>query len=288
MSGFSDAWLGLREPLDSAARDPDLVAGLVSATPHRPIVVTDLACGTGANLRYLGPRLGGRQDWRLIDHDDALLEAIPARLDAWASTVGATLDDSGGALTVRGEAFECHIERSAMDLSHNIESLDVPSQSLVTAAALLDLVSAPWLEALAERCRQARATVLFALTYDGHIELAPHDPDDDTVIALVNRHQRTDKGFGPALGPTAADTATDVFASRGYRVEHARSDWHIDDGHRVLQEALLADWATAACAVAPDETTAIKRWAARRAQIAALHSHVVVGHVDLLARIAAG
>jgi len=284
LSEFSESWLSLREPLDTAARDAALVATLAAALPARPLVVTDLAAGTGANLRYLVPRLGGEQHWRLIDHDAALLDAVPARLDAWARGLGATLTTRDGVLDVCGSTFVCRVERIRLDLVRGIDSLDVPPRSLVTASALLDLVSAPWLDALAARCDRARARALFALTYDGRIEFDERDADDDAVTALVNRHQRTDKGFGPALGPTAADHAVDAFTKLGYRVERARSDWHVDENHRALRDALITDWVSAACATAPDRTRTVEQWAQRRLRTAATRSRIVVGHADVLAR----
>ena len=281
MSGFSDAWLAQREPLDAASRDAGLVGELLSAAPHRPIVVTDLAAGTGANLRYLAPRLGGEQLWRLIDHDSGLLEAMPARLGAWAKSVDATVRRDSGQLIVKGPSFDCSIECVPMDLSDGIASLAIEPHSLVTASALLDLVSAAWLAVLANRCRQASAKALFALTYDGRVDFDPPDADDALVVELVNRHQRTDKGFGPALGPAAAEHAGEAFRNLGFEVATARSDWQIGDRQCDLQRTLLADWASAAREIAPDESTTIDRWAARRAEAG---TRLVVGHVDLLAR----
>lgn len=284
MSGFSDAWLAQREPLDAASRDAGLVTGLRSATLHRPIVVTDLASGSGANLRYLAPRLGGEQHWRLIDHDSGLLAAMPARLDAWAASADATVRRDREQLIVKGPSFDCHIERVSMDLSDGIASLAIEPHSLVTASALLDLVSAAWLEELAKRCQQASATGFFALTYDGRVDFEPPDADDALVVDLINRHQRTDKGFGPALGPAAAEHSGEVFRDLGFEVTTARSDWRIGDQHCDLQRTLLADWASAAQEIAADESTTIDRWAERRARRTEAGTRLVVGHVDLLAR----
>ena len=63
MSGFSAEWLALREPLDARSRSAELVARLRADAPDGTRRIVDLATGTGANLRYLAPRLGGDQDW---------------------------------------------------------------------------------------------------------------------------------------------------------------------------------------------------------------------------------
>src|SRR5690606_35877728 len=122
-----------------------------------------------------------------------------------------------------------------VDLAASLEKLALPRHSLVTASALLDLVSADWLRRLSAFCAEAEAAVLFALTYDGRIEAMPRHPDDELVRELVNRHQTTDKGFGPALGPAAAAAAVDAFVERGYEVTSAPSDWRLHPGQRELQ-----------------------------------------------------
>ena len=82
-------------------------------------------------------------------------------------------------------------------------ALDGPID-LVTTSALLDLVSAEWLERLVVETAARRLPVYAALSYDGKIALSPQDPFDSDIVAAVNRHQHGDKGFGPALGPEAA------------------------------------------------------------------------------------
>lgn len=45
----------------------------------------DLASGTGANLRFLAPLLGGEQHWRLVDHDPVLLARGEEQCGAWVA-----------------------------------------------------------------------------------------------------------------------------------------------------------------------------------------------------------
>ena len=67
------------------------------------------------------------------------------------------------------------------------------------------------------KCRPGRA-LLAVLTYDGRMTLTPPDPFDAHVRRLVNRHQRTDKGFGAALGPLATDWLCQQARSHGAQV----------------------------------------------------------------------
>lgn len=264
MSGFSPDWLELREPCDTRARSEELVIALRSLLPSRPLRVLDLGAGTGANIRYLAPLLGGEQRWCLVDNDPRLIERQPSSL--------------GGA------HFRCEVLSQRLDLVTELSSLPVSECQLVTASALLDLVSADWLASLASRCAALGVPVLFSLSYDGRVQCLPNDPDDEWVIDLVNLHQRGDKGFGPALGPDATRYACEVFAALGFQTRIAPSDWVIESDERAFQRELIAGWSGAARELAPSESARIERWHRQRdADIMSGSSRIRVGHQDFLA-----
>ena len=87
-AGFSADWLQQREPFDAAARSAAearlrIRQRLARSCPTAgaPLRLIDLACGTGANLRWLAPQLSGRQQWLVVDHDAALLRGWPENLE---------------------------------------------------------------------------------------------------------------------------------------------------------------------------------------------------------------
>ena len=265
MESFSADWLALREPADIAARSESLtrLAGDRLAVRGRPVRALDLACGTGANVRYLAGRLPVPAAWTIIDHDRTLLDEARRRL-------------AHGPL---GDDYTLTARRA--DLGELDPAL-VAGHDLVTASALLDLVSAAWLEALAAACRAANAVVLLALTFDGRMECTPPHPDDELVRGLVLRHQRRDKGFGPALGPEAATVAEAGFATAGFTVRTAHSDWTLDTPR--LQRELVEGWARAAAEIDPSHAARITTWEARRlAHVLEGRSRIRVGHRDLVA-----
>jgi hypothetical protein len=266
MSAFTADWLALREPADHAARSVRLTRAIAAALPKKtPLHVLDLASGAGSNMRYLTTHLPADQRWLLVDHDPALLAQVSARSRA-------------------GEA-EHRFETRQLDLAALADGGDddiFDGRALVTAAALLDLVSETWLRALAARCHEYGAAVLFALSYDGRIQCSPADPEDDGIRDLVNQHQRTDKGFGPALGPDATDAAERCFAGLGYQVQRETSDWVLSPGSDQLQRHLIEGWAEAAMTMAPERSASIRGWLTRRlAHVASGRSQLVVGHQDL-------
>ena len=266
MEHFSADWLALREPADHAARAGALTTAMAASLVGRPATrALDLAAGTGSNARYLLPRLPHIQHWTLTDHDSALLAQAWRLLTPIAQAAGRSFDVRRGDITA-------------------LDALPLDGCALVTASALLDLVSETWLQKLARRCRETGADVLFALTYDGRIACEPLDAGDDRVRALVNRHQRGEKGFGPALGPDAAGVAEACFREEGFSVRVAPSDWVLDETASELQRQLVEGWAGAARELAPEDAAALASWRERRlAHVADGRSRLRVGHIDLAA-----
>lgn len=283
MSGFSPIWLRLREPFDRAARSRELVTRI-----KRPQYATqrlvDLGAGTGANLRYIAPLLGGRQHWTLVDDDAAVLASASLELARWARQQDLKFVLRPDTMTIEAAEFHCHIERRTLDLSSELADLPLTPACIVTASALLDLVSRAWVGALAQLCRARSATFLCALSYDGSIRLDPADPLDETMRALINQHQRSDKGFGPALGPLATESAAAAFGRLGYAVSIKASDWQLPATATAIQTELLDGWQTAARAQDPMRAAELDAWHARRMRlVAAAQSTMSVGHADLLA-----
>jgi hypothetical protein len=283
VSAFTADWLARREAADAVARSRSLTQTIASLLPDdRELHALDLAAGTGSNVRYLANRLARKQSWLLVDNDPALIDQIPAGLDAWSRQQGYQSAGEAGGLRVKGETLSCRIVTSCIDVARLDDPRLFDGRALVTASALLDLVSERWLRDLATRCRGSGAMALFALTYDGRTHCTPEDPDDETIRDLVNRHQRTDKGFGDALGPDAATRAVSIFSSAGYEVRLEPSDWVLSPDDCALQRQLIAGWAEAATAMAPEQRRPIEEWRTRRLSHLDEHrSRLTVGHQDL-------
>ena len=285
MGHFSADWLALREPADFVARSSQLAGVIANALAHDNVVqALDLASGTASNVRYLAERLPPHQDWLLVDHDDELIKQAPLRLEEWAVARGYEARVEPRGITLQGDRLNCRVHVRRMDVADLTNAAIFDGRRLVTASALLDLVSEPWLRSLAGRCREHASAALFALNYDGRIHCSPEEAGDELVRELVNRHQRRDKGFGAALGPDAVATAEKLFASAGYQVLCQPSDWVLSADARGLQQALIDGWAEAAAELAPDESASIRSWRTRRlAHLTRGRSRLTVGHQDIAA-----
>ena len=262
MSGhFQADWLALREPADHQARSRALAQRLQAwCGSRRQLFVLDLGTGTGSNRRFLAPLLPAAQYWTLVDHDPALLALATAkdRGREWRS--------------IQADLSEWH--RFASN----------PSPDLVTASALLDLVSADWLDSLVAACRERSAAALMVLSYDGRVEWSAPDLVDDAVLTAVNAHQQRDKGLGAALGPAAPGQLAARFRDAGYHVWVESSPWDLGRDNAMLAQALVEGWVEAACEQLPGACSDFRAWGERRcADLAAGRVRVRVGHQDLLA-----
>jgi hypothetical protein len=265
MSDDLSGWLALRETADAAARSHRLTTLVINKLGGlRPFRGLDIGTGTGANIRYLAQKFDGPQQWLAVDKDPRLLSEAAFRGMSLAPRV--------------------RVDTRTVDLATQPSPI-FTGRHLVTASALLDLVSESWLDWVATECRRTGACVLFVLTYNGRNECDPADPDDGRVFALFNQHQLRDKGLGgPAAGPRATDVARGCFVRAGFEVHVEPSNWHLDPKEQALQRALVEGWASAAIETAPSEVAWIDAWRQRRlAHVDAGRSVMVIGHSDFAA-----
>ncbi len=257
---FASDWLALREPADHRSRSASLVRRLDEVGRARGWSrLLDLGAGRGSNVRYLAPRLGWARSWTALDHDAGLLAELAAAAQAGATTIEGDL---------RAEGLDA-----------------VAGCDVVTASALLDLVSEAWVAALAARVAAARCAVLIALSWDGTFAWGdPHDADA-LVLGAVRRHQTGEKGMGAALGPRAVEVTSRALHAVGLEVTIEPTPWMLSgtsDAGLALE--LLDGWVRAAMEARPDARAEIEAWGARRAgSIRAGDWSVRVGHDDLLA-----
>ncbi|GFE26543.1 class I SAM-dependent methyltransferase [Streptomyces libani] len=274
---FAPRWLELRERADAAARAPELLRPLRAwlaertapagppGSPHG-LVIRDLGCGIGSMGRWLAVRLPGPQQWILHDLDPALLELAGARMPV-------TADDGMpvAATTARGDLAALTAD-------------DFAGTSLVTASALLDLLTRDEVEDLAEACVGAGTPALLALSVAGRVELSPSDPFDAEITDAFNDHQRrTDQGRA-LLGPDAVAAAVAAFERRGATVLVQSSPWRLGCAESALTAEWLRGWVGAAHAqrpeLAPEAVAYLRR---RLEECAAGELTVAVHHTDLLA-----
>jgi len=235
-TAVSPDWLVLREPADAAARSGELAERLARHLPAGPLAIHDLGGGSGSMGRWLAPRLPGPQHWVVHDRDERLLELV--------DIPGVTVETRCGDVT-----------RLTRD--------DLASASLVTASALLDLLTADELDRMLDAC--AGLPMLLALTVIGRVTLSPADPLDALIGSAFNDHQRRDG----RLGPDAVERV------RG-KVVVRPSPW------RLVASELAAEWLDGWVAAACEQDAALEAAAYLERRRGQPDLTVTVEHADLL------
>jgi SAM-dependent methyltransferase len=262
----SRRWVALREPADAAARAPDLVHHLLRAlraTGRQ--VIHDLGCGTGAMGRWLAPQLPGPQHWVVRDRDADLLALAAADLPAPAA--------DGAGVTV--EAKHSDITR--------LRSSDLAGATLITASALLDLLTEDELAGLIAVCAGAGCPMLLTLSVVGRVSLTPADPLDRRVAGAFDAHQRRTTERGRLLGPDAVVLAVEEFGRLGTEVLVRPSPWRLGASHADLAAEWFTGWVGAACEQQVELAAETDLYRRRRlAQATAGKLAVTVHHADLL------
>ncbi|GAA2010899.1 SAM-dependent methyltransferase [Microbacterium ulmi] len=256
-------WLTLRESADARARAAGLAALVGERMPRGPLAIHDLGSGTGSMMRWLAPLLPGPQTWMLHDWNSALLAAAEPALDA------------GG----RPAAVSARVG----DLAR-LDAVHLAGASLVTASALLDVLTREELESIVRACRATGAPFLASLTVTGLVRLDPVDPADRIFQAAFNRHQRRAVEGRRLLGPDAPRVVADLFAAAGWDVQAADTPWTL----AAPDADLIAEWLEGWIEAAVEQRPALSEWAeefrARRiGQLARDELTVVVDHRDVLA-----
>ncbi|HTU95353.1 MAG TPA: class I SAM-dependent methyltransferase [Solirubrobacteraceae bacterium] len=264
-------WLSLREPADAGARARDLGRRLAEHLAPRPrtdetLVIHDLGAGTGSMGRWLAPQLPGPQHWVLHDRDPDLLDV------AATDRPGPAAD--GGAVTV---------EARRSDIA-GLSPGALAGASVVTASALLDMLTEPDLTELVASCSAAACPVLLTLSVNGHVGLSPVEPFDSRLRRAFNDHQRRGTAGERLLGPDAFDSATASFQRLGAEVHTAPSPWRLGPADHELIATWLTGWVAAACQQDPSLAADAGAYTSRRlAQLHAGQLLVTVWHSDLLA-----
>ena len=219
--------------------------------------IIDLGAGTGANQRWLAPRLPFVQRWIHLDHDPAISRSLPLPDDTMIID-GSVERRSSGSWPIAA------------------------SDRLVTCSALLDVLTTAEIDAVCSAVIDNHVPALFSLTVTGALSIGPAGP--------VRRAARSMRSMiisgapaGPVRMPPLGPSMPCAQADLRYAPEEtpwrltASSDW-------AFVEQLLQERLDAAVAQNPSLASAATGWfELRRSQFVLGILRIEVGHRDVLA-----
>lgn len=259
-------WLALREPADAAARSKELVEALRPHLPTDGLVIHDLGCGTGSMARWLAPQLPGPQHWIGYERDEALLSRAAASLPP-----------------ISLDGHQVTTETRLRDITR-LPAGDLDGASLVTASALLDMMTSEEIERMVASIVAVGCPALITLSVVGQVESAPEHPLDGRLNDAFNAHQMRDTGHGYLAGPDAVYVAGRALNQKGYTLQLAPSPWRLDSSNTDLLEAWLEGWVDAAREQDASLSIEASEYRGRRIQqIEGRRLTATIHHRDLLA-----
>jgi hypothetical protein len=237
-------WLGLREPADAEARASELLEPLRARRSDGRLVVHDLGAGTGSMRRWLSPRLPGPQRWVLHDRDPVLLDLV------------------------EGERAGSDRERATVSVRRTelaqLRAADLDGAGLITASALLDLLTFDELENMLAACLTIGCPVLLTMSVTGRVKLSPSDELDPVITAAFNDHQRRTVDGRRLLGPDAPAAVQAVLTQAGVPFRIRRSPWRLGPDRTELTAEWLDGWLDAAVEERPELAGELARYSRRR------------------------
>ncbi len=256
-------WLAARVTADNAARAatlttllPKLINYLIDPDVHDATVqIIDLGAGSGANQRWLAPRLPIRQRWLHVDHNPVISRSQPLP----AETV--IIDASVEAL-------------DELLVSSN------DRRQLVTCSALLDVLTTEQLTAVCQPVIDNQVAAFFSLTVTGDLTLDPPHPHDQLLLAAFNDHQRR----AGRAGPDASALTVDLLRAANFAVSTQDTPWQLTaESAPTFVDQLLTERLAAAVAQDPALAATADDWLElRRAQLAAGVLRIELAHRDIL------
>lgn len=260
-------WLELRRRPDARAREraSDLIGALNQRfIDSAEISIIDLGAGSGANLMWLAQHLTSPQRWKLVDRDADLLEATQS-MQTPQQVLGVD------------PVLRCIDQLSVAEVS---------AANLVTASAVLDVLSFAQLDRLAALLGQAQTPTLFSLNVTGEVSFRPAELLDSELTAAFNEHQHRSS----LAGPQAADYLTEKLERSGFIIQHAETDWlegtspEAPAPEEMFVERYLSERVAASLEHRPDLTEEATAWLQKRlSQLQQGELTVRVGHRDILA-----
>ena len=199
------SWLALREPADASARAHDLARSAVEGAPPRS------APDPRPRLRH---RIDGPLAGPAAAGPAALGPPRPRRRLLAAATTRQPPPSYDGTPVTR-ETRSRDITRLGPD--------ELADATLITASALLDMMTRDELHRLAASRDAVGCAVLVTLSVTGRVELAPADPLDRRVRDAFNAHQSRVRSAGRLLGPDAVPRPPPRFNRLGFDVRPMQS-----------------------------------------------------------------
>tara|TARA_B100000900_G_scaffold154893_1_gene131547 strand:+ start:1629 stop:2501 length:873 start_codon:yes stop_codon:yes gene_type:complete len=282
---FSKSWINMRLEYDNYSRSNILNKYLKNNKYMPDIDLIDMCSGSGNFLIWLIKNELSFNEYTLIDNDTNLLKSIKSNLRKnIPKDLKIKSNTNNMNLILCKDKF---ISSKVLIKKNDCDNFNYKTKRfhIISYSAALDLMSKSSIIKAIKRVNNLNA-IYFSLCFNGIVKWTPTNTFDKYILSFFNKHQRTDKGFGEALGPESIDFVNRYSIKQGMKVTTKHSPWIINNKtnqDKIFMNRYLLDIKKALFHMEGIDRNILRNWYKdKKRDIEKKSIKLYVGHQDIL------
>ena len=282
---FSKSWINMRIQYDLKSRSDLLIQYLKKNYSNYDMELLDMCCGSGSFLIWSIKNKILFSKCTLLDYDMKLLKSIKSNLrkNLPKSFIIKSNSNNMNLILKKDNLISSSIIIKKNDC--NKFNGKTKKFHVISYSAVLDFMSKSSIIKSLKKCNDNNA-IFFSLCFNGKVRWTPTNTFDKYILSFFNKHQRTDKGFGTALGSKSIEFVKRTANLLDINVTTKNSPWLIynkSDRDKIFLHRYLLDIKKALFHIEGIDKDILRKWYQdKKYDIENKSIKLSVGHQDIL------